>query len=74
MNVNNRHTTATLAIVRPPTVVPCFWCGFTRPDHFGSADWADTLLRCPAPLTVRTSLGERQLRESTYQPLYRVRS
>jgi hypothetical protein len=71
----NRHTTATLAIVRPPTkVVPCFWCGYTRADHFGNVDWADTFLRCPPPMTVRLSLSQRQLRESTYQPLHRVHS
>lgn len=74
MSVHIRHTTATLAIVRPTSVVPCFWCGYTRSDHFGNADWADTLLRCPEPLTVRLSLGQPQLRESTYQPLHRVHS
>lgn len=74
MIVHSRHTTATLAIVRPTTVAPCFWCGFKRDDHFGNADWADTFLRCPEPLTVRLSLGQRQLRESTYQPLHRVQS
>jgi len=72
---DSRHSTVTMAtlanFVRPSSVVPCHWCGFTRFDHFGNAAWADSLLRCPQPSVVGGSFGERQLREPTYQPAYR---
>jgi hypothetical protein len=66
MSSESRHTTATLAIVRPTTAAPCYWCGFKRADHYGNAQWADTKLRCPDRSAARSSFGGRMVLEPTY--------
>ena len=66
MITENRHTTATLTIARPAIAAPCHWCGFTRSDHYGNAQWADTLLRCPDRSAASSSFGGRPVLEPTY--------
>jgi len=66
MSNDSRHTTATLAIVRPTTAAPCYWCGFKRADHYGNATVDRHQAAVPDRSAARSSFGGRMVLEPTY--------